>query len=103
MLAGRQLFAHFTGHRDVVTSLALSFTNDHFEIERTALANAPDLDNGDSPSQNRLVTDRRESSTFSGLANPLGSLRSLRLWSHASVSQKQHSRIFGSESRFRAH
>jgi hypothetical protein len=31
----------------VVTSHALSFTNDHFEIERDALANAPDLDHGD--------------------------------------------------------
>ena len=47
MLAGRQPLAHFTRHRDVVTSHALSFTNDHFEIERDALANAPDLDHGD--------------------------------------------------------
>jgi hypothetical protein len=31
----------------VVTSLALSFTNDHFEIESAALANAPDLDHDD--------------------------------------------------------
>jgi hypothetical protein len=31
----------------VVTSLALSFTNDHFEIESAALANALDLDHGD--------------------------------------------------------
>jgi hypothetical protein len=30
----------------VVTGLALSFTNDHFEIESAALANAPDLDHG---------------------------------------------------------
>ena len=42
MLAGRQPLAHFTRHRDAVTSYALSFTNDHFEIERDALANAPD-------------------------------------------------------------
>ena len=47
MPAGRQPFAHFTRHRDVVTSHALSFTNDHFEIERDALANASDLDHGD--------------------------------------------------------
>jgi hypothetical protein len=44
MLAGRQPFAHFTRYRDVVTSLALSFTNDHFEIERAALLNASNLD-----------------------------------------------------------
>jgi hypothetical protein len=31
----------------VVTSLALSFTNDHFEIESAALANASDLDHYD--------------------------------------------------------
>jgi hypothetical protein len=47
MLAGRQPLAHFTRHRDVVTSLALSFTNDHFEIESAALANAPDVNHGD--------------------------------------------------------
>ena len=47
MLAGRQPLAHFMRHRDVVTSHALSFTNDHFEIERDALANAPNLDHGD--------------------------------------------------------
>src|ERR1700716_2860801 len=53
ILAGRQPLAHFTRHRDVVTSHALSFTNDHFEIERDALANAPDLDHGTSPLSNR--------------------------------------------------
>src|SRR3954468_5741595 len=47
MPAGRQPLAHFTRHRDVVASLALSFTNDHFEIERAALANASDLDHCD--------------------------------------------------------
>ena len=47
MLAGRQPLAHFTGYRDVVTSSALSFMNYHFEIERAALANAPDLNHGD--------------------------------------------------------
>ena len=47
MLAGRQPLAHFTRHRDVVTINALSFTNGDFEIERDALANAPDLDHGD--------------------------------------------------------
>src|SRR5215469_4709578 len=47
MFAGHQPLAHFTGHGDMVTSLARSFTNDHFETERAALANAPDLDHGD--------------------------------------------------------
>jgi hypothetical protein len=39
----------------VVTSLALSFTNDDFEIERAALANALDLDHGDLLGQNRRM------------------------------------------------
>src|SRR5262245_14238196 len=47
MFAGHQPLAHFTGDGDMVTSLARSFTNDHFETERVALANAPDLDHGD--------------------------------------------------------
>jgi hypothetical protein len=46
MLACRESFAHFSRHRDVVTSLALSFTDDHFEIG-AALTNAPDLDHDD--------------------------------------------------------
>src|SRR5262249_49190383 len=35
------------GDGEMVTSLARSVTNDHFETERVALANAPDLDHGD--------------------------------------------------------
>src|SRR5262249_55950567 len=37
MFAGHQPLAHFTGHGGMVTSLARSFTNDHFETERAAL------------------------------------------------------------------
>ena len=55
ILASRQPLAHFTRHRDVVASPALSFANDHFEIENDALANAPDLDHGGLLSQNRRV------------------------------------------------
>src|SRR5262245_29490512 len=47
MVPARQPVAHFTRHRHVVTSLAPSLANDHFEIERATLANAPDLDHGD--------------------------------------------------------
>src|SRR5215813_1166943 len=46
MFAGHQPLAHFTGHGDMVTRLARSFTNDHFETERAVLTNAPDLDHG---------------------------------------------------------
>src|SRR5262245_61709659 len=34
MVPARQTVAHFTRHRDVVTSLAPCLANDHFEIER---------------------------------------------------------------------
>src|SRR5262245_7732417 len=47
MVPARQPVAHFTRHRDVVTSLAPCLANHHFEIERATLANAPDLDHGD--------------------------------------------------------
>src|SRR5262249_34807158 len=40
MVPARQPVAHFTRHRDVVTSLAPCLANDHFEIERATLANA---------------------------------------------------------------
>src|SRR5262245_45787454 len=43
MVPARQPVAHFTRHRDVVTSLAPSLAKDHFEIERATLAHAPDL------------------------------------------------------------
>src|SRR5215471_11994192 len=44
MLARRQPLAHLSRHRDVVTSLALSFADDHLENERVALGSAPNLD-----------------------------------------------------------
>src|SRR6516225_7504797 len=47
MLARRQPFAHLSRHRDVVTSLVLSFTDDHLENERVMLGEAPDLDHVD--------------------------------------------------------
>src|SRR5215469_1625293 len=47
MLARRQPLAHLSRHRDVVTSLALSFADDHLENERVALGSAPDLDHVD--------------------------------------------------------
>src|SRR5262245_51390593 len=40
MVPARQPVAHFTRHRDMVTSLAPCLANDHFEIERAPLANA---------------------------------------------------------------
>jgi hypothetical protein len=43
----------------MVTSLARSFTNDHFETERAALANAPDLDHGDLLVKNWRAGGRR--------------------------------------------
>src|SRR5262245_4313106 len=55
MVPARQPVAHFTRHRDVVTSLAPCLANDHFEIERATLASAPDLDHGDLLGQNRRV------------------------------------------------
>src|SRR6516225_1774152 len=45
-VCGHQPLAHFTGHGDMVTRLARSFTNDHFETERADLTNASDLDHG---------------------------------------------------------
>src|SRR5215813_12979067 len=44
MFAGHQPLAHFMGHGNMVTRLARSFTNDHFETERAALTNAAGLD-----------------------------------------------------------
>jgi hypothetical protein len=41
MLTGCQSLVSFAGYRDVVTGLALSFTNNHFEIETATLAYAP--------------------------------------------------------------
>src|SRR5260370_32202241 len=48
MLPGCQPLAHLSRHRHVVTGLTRSFTDDHLEIERVALGNAPDLDHVDS-------------------------------------------------------
>src|SRR5258708_33028286 len=47
MLACRQPLAHLSRHRDVVTRLALSLTDDHLENERAALGSEPDLDHVD--------------------------------------------------------
>jgi hypothetical protein len=47
MLARRQPLAHLSRHRDVVTSLAVSFADDHLENERVVLGSAPDLDHVD--------------------------------------------------------
>src|SRR6266849_9369147 len=41
MLPRRQPLAHLSRHRDVVTSLTLSFADDHLENERIVLGNAP--------------------------------------------------------------
>jgi hypothetical protein len=38
MLTGRQPLACLARYRDMVTSLALSFTNNHLEIETAILA-----------------------------------------------------------------
>src|SRR6516165_3076287 len=56
MFAGHQPFAHFTGHGDMVTRLARSFTKRPLRNERAALTNAPDLDHG-----NLLVKSRLDS------------------------------------------
>jgi hypothetical protein len=47
MLAGRQPLACLSRHRHVVTGLALSFADDHLELERIILASTPNLDHVD--------------------------------------------------------
>jgi hypothetical protein len=39
--------AGLSGHRDVVTGLALAFADDHLELQGLALAGTPDLDHAD--------------------------------------------------------
>ena len=43
MLAGCQPLAHLSRHRHAVTGFTASFTDDHLEIQRVALGNAPDF------------------------------------------------------------
>src|SRR4029450_883684 len=47
MLARRQPFAHLLRHRDVVTSLAVSFANEHLENGRGVFGGASDVDHID--------------------------------------------------------
>ena len=47
MLARREPLTHLLRHRDVVTSLTLSFADDHFENERVMFGSAPDLNHVD--------------------------------------------------------
>ena len=47
MLARRQPLTHLSRHGDVVTSLTLSFADDHLENERVVLGSAPDLNHVD--------------------------------------------------------
>src|SRR5262249_4550104 len=47
MLPRRQPLAHLSRHGDVVTSLVLSFADDHLENERVVLGSAPDLNHVD--------------------------------------------------------
>src|SRR5215472_12020431 len=47
MLARRQPLAHLSRHGDVVTSLTLSFADDHLENERVVRGSAPDLNHVD--------------------------------------------------------
>src|SRR6516225_10855599 len=47
MLPRRQPLAHLSRHGDVVTGLALSFTDDHIENERVVRGSAPDLNHVD--------------------------------------------------------
>ena len=47
MLARRQPLTHLSRHGDVVTSLTLSFADDHLENETVVLGSAPDLNHVD--------------------------------------------------------
>src|SRR5262245_37725000 len=47
MLPRREPLAHLARHGDVVTSLALSFADDHLENERVVLGSAPHLNHVD--------------------------------------------------------
>src|SRR6516165_11378333 len=51
----RQPLAHLSRHSDVVTSLALSFADDHLENERVVRGSAPDLNHVDLLGDVRVV------------------------------------------------